>query len=176
MRCQIVRQKLEAYAVEEITPQVRAGIEGHLRSCSGCRDVLARQTELEALVRNLPAPPVPDGFADRLMARARVCGDLPRRGSPSRWKALGWLGPGRLWQKTGSAAALAAGLAAGLLIGGLMGGQTWQHSALRIGTGNRVLEADLVGASGLGSLAGLGDTSLGGTYLGMTWAPDDEGV
>lgn len=167
MRCQTVRQKLEAYAAEEIAPQVRAGIEGHLQSCSGCRAALASQKELEALVRSVPAPPVPDGFAGRLMSGARVRVGSPRPVSPS-----GWLGPGRLGLGTGTAAALAAGL----LIGGLMGGQTWQRSAVWTGAGNQVVEADPVGASGLGFLAGLGDRSLGEAYLGMTWAPDDEGA
>ena len=172
MRCQTVRQKLEAYAAAEVTPQVRERIEGHLRSCSGCREALARQKELEALVRSVPAPPVPDGFAGRLMARARVRGESPRRVSPSGWKPLGWLGPQRLRLGVGTAAALAAGL----LIGGFMGWQTWQRSAVQIGAGNQVVEADPVGASNLSFLTGSGEKSLGEAYLGLTWAPNDEGT
>ncbi len=172
MRCQTVRQKLEAYAAAEVAPQVRQRIEGHLQSCSGCREALACQRELEALIRSVPALPVPDGFAGRLMAEARLRGELPRPVSHSGWKPLGWLGPQRLRLGAGTAAALAAGL----LIGGLMGSQTWQRWAVRIGPGDQVVEADPVGASGFSFLTGLGDRSLGEAYLGLTWTPDDEGT
>ena len=57
-----------------------------------------------------------------------------------------------------------------------MGRQTWQRPAVQIGAGNQVVEADPVGASGLSFLTGLGDKSLGEAYLGLTWAPDDEGT
>jgi hypothetical protein len=70
----------------------------------------------------------------------------------------------------------AAALAAGLLIGGFMGRQTWQRSAVQIGAGNQVVEADPVGDSGLSLLTSLDDNSLGEAYLGLTWAPDDEGT
>ena len=172
MRCQTVRQKLEAFAAAGVAPQVRERINGHLRSCSGCREALARQKELEALIRSVPAPPVPDGFAGRLMVRARVRGQTPRPVSRSGWKPLGLLGPQQLRLGAGTAAALAAGL----LIGGFMGRQTWQRSAVQIGARNQVVEADPVGASGLSFLTGLGDKSLGEAYLGLTWAPDDEGI
>jgi len=172
MRCQAVRQKLEAYAAAEVPPQVRKRIKGHLQSCSECREALARQKELEALIRNVPAPPVPDGFAGRLMARARVRGEAPRPVSPSGWNHFRWLEPQRVRLATGTAAALAAGL----MIGGLMGRQTWQRSAAQIGTGNQVIETDPVGASGLSLLTRLGDKSLGEAYLGLTWVPDDEGT
>ena len=170
MRCQTVRQKLEAYAGAELAPQVCERIEDHLRSCSGCREALARQKELEALVRSVPAPPVPDGFAGRVMAGARVRGELPRPVSRAGWRPFGWLEPERLRLGAGTAAALAAGL----LIGGFMGRQTWQRSDVQSVAGDQMVEADPVTASGLSFLAGLGDSSLGEAYLGLTWAPDDE--
>jgi len=170
MRCQTVRQRLEALAAEEVAPHVRKEMEGHLRSCSGCRAAWARQKQLATLIRSVPAPPVPDGFAGRLVARARVGRESARPVSPSGWRSLGWLGPRRLRLGMGTAAALAAGL----LIGGLMGRQTWPRSAVQIGAGNQVVEADPVEASGLGFLTSLGDQSLGEAYLGLTWAPDDE--
>ena len=106
------------------------------------------------------------------MARARVRWESPRPLSRSGWTPLGWLGPQRLRLGAGTAAALAAGL----LIGGFMGRQTWQPSAVQIGAGNQVVEADPVGASGLSFLTSLGDKSLGEAYLGLTWAPEEEGI
>ena len=172
MRCQTVRQKLEAYAAAEVPPQVRERIEGHLQSCSECREALARQKELEALIRNVPAPPVPDGFAGRVMARAHVRGELPRPVSTSEWNPFRRLGRERLRLGAGTAAALAAGL----LIGGLMGWQTRQRSAVRSVAGDQMVETDPVAASGLSFATGLGGKSLGEAYLGLTWVPDDEGT
>ena len=133
---------------------------------------LARQKELETLVCSVPAPPVPDGFAGRVMARARLRGELPRPVSRSGWNAFGWLDPQRLRLGVGTVTALAAGL----LIGAFIGGQTWQRSAVQLGVGTQVVEGDPVATSGFNSLTGLGDKSLGEAYLGLTWTPDNEGT
>jgi len=172
MRCQTVRQKLEAYADAEVTPQVRERINGHLRSCLGCREALARQKELEALVRSVSAPPVPDGFAGRLMARARLVGEVPRPVSRSGWNPFDRLEPQRL--RMGLAAT--AALAAGLLVGVYLGRHTWQPSDQRLGGHTQMMQADPVAASGLGSLTGLGDNSLAEIYLGLASAPNDPGT
>ena len=172
MRCQTVRQKLEAYAAEEVAPHVRKRISRHMRSCLECREALARRKELEVLLRSVPAPAVPDGFADRVMGKANVQGGIARPLSSSGRAPLGWLGPRQFRLGTGIAAALAVGL----LIGGLMARQTWQRSVAEMSRGDQVIEADPVGASGLSFLAGLGDMSLGEAYLGLTGLPNNRAM
>ena len=131
-----------------------------------------RQKELEALVRSVPAPPIPDGFADRLMARARLGGKVPRPVSRSPWKPLGWLKP----QRFHTGLATTAALAAGLLVGVYLGQHTWQPSEQRSPRHTQMMQADPVAASSLGNLTGLGDDSLAAAYLGLTSAPNDPGT
>lgn len=174
MRCSTVRRKLEALAADEAAPRLRAKIDEHLRSCPECRRAWARQRKLAALVRGVPAPPMPDGFAERVMVEARLRGELPRPVSRSGWKSLGWLGPRRFRL----AAATSAALVAGLLIGGFLGSQTWPHPGERAGEGSptATAEDDPVGASRLGVLASLGEQSLGEAYLDLTRAPNGTGA
>lgn len=128
--------------------------------------------KLEALIRSVPAPPVPDGFADRLMARARQAGEVPRPVSRSGRNPLGWLEPQRL--RVGLAAT--AAVAAGLLVGVYLGHHTWRPSDQRLGGHTQMIQADRVAASGLGYLTGVGDNSLAEVYLRLTSAPDDSGT
>ena len=172
MRCQAIQEKLEAFTARELAPHLRKKIEGHLRTCSECRDALTRQQRLEALVRSVPETPVPDGFSGRVMARARLADEVPDPVSRSKWNVVGWLAPQRLRLGLVTAAALAAGL----LIGVVMGQQTWQHSLGESGAEIQMVEGDPVAASELSLLAGLGDKSLGEVYLGMTRVPNNGGT
>lgn len=172
MRCPAVLEKLEAYAARELAPRARARIEAHLRSCPACRRALARREQLEAVVRAVPAPPVPDGFADRVMVRARQGVKLPHALPRSLCHPLRWLEPQRL--RTGLAAV--AALAAGLLVGVYLGQHTWQPSDQGPRGPTRVSPADPVAASGLGHLADFGDSSLAEAYLSLTSAPDNQGT
>jgi len=131
-----------------------------------------REQELEALIRSVPAPPVPDGFAGRLMAKARLRGETPRPSSRSEWNPFGWLEPQRL--HTGLAATTA--LAVGLLVGVCLGQHTWRPFDQRWDGHARMTQADPVAASGLGYLTGRGDNSLAETYLGLTSTQNDPGT
>jgi len=131
-----------------------------------------REQELEALIRSVPAPPVPDGFSGRLMARARMEGDRPHPASRSGWNPFGRLERHPL--HTGLAAT--AALAAGLLVGVYLGQHTWQPSEQRSDGYARMTRADPVAASGLGYLTGRGDDSLAETYLGLTSTQNDPGT
>jgi anti-sigma factor RsiW len=172
MRCHKVQQKLEDQTAGELTPQEQKRIEGHLRRCSLCQVALARQQSLKALVANVPAPPLPDGFAERVMAEARQRGRF-RHGVPRvTWNGLGWLEPQRLRLAMGPVAALAAGL----FIGAFMGWETWQGSAMQRSFGTQVAEGDFAAGSDVSFLTDLGDRSLGNAYLGLTRTSANEGT
>ena len=172
MRCPAVLEKLEAYAARELAPRARGQIEAHLRSCPACRRALARRKQLEAVVRAVPAPPVPDGFGDRVMVRARQGVKSPQPVPRSLWNPVCWLEPQRLHVGLAAMAALAAGL----LVGVYLGQHTWQLSDQGSGGPTQVSPADPVAASGLGHLADFGDSSLAATYLSLTSAPDNQGT
>ena len=117
MRCEKVQQKLDAYAANELTPAVREQVASHLAACEACRQALARQRELATLLRGVPAPPVPEGFAARLMAAAQE--RLAARKRPIPVFATPW----RWWTSVPVPMRLAAAavLAISLSLGALMG-------------------------------------------------------
>ena len=170
MRCRTVLEKLEAYAARELASRVHRQMEAHFRSCPACRRALARRKQLEAVVRTVPAPAVPDGFADRVMALARQGLRSPQPVPRSLWNPLCRLEPQRL--RMGLAAT--AALAAGLLVGVYLGQHTWRLSDQRSGARTPMMRADPVAASGLGYLTDSGDPSLAETYLSLASAPDDQ--
>jgi len=165
MRCREVQHKLDLFATGEVTPLERARIEVHLGSCAGCRQRLARLRRLEELLAAAPAPPPPEGFAARVVARAKERQAATARGTSRPRPARS------AWDRIRFTAATAAALAAGLVLGLFMGRETWQSGALRppVAAGQR---ADPVAASGFEALVEPGGDSLAQTYLELTAATD----
>lgn len=168
MRCEQVRQKLDAYAANELTAGVRQQVENHLTMCDACRQAVDRQQELAALLRGVPAPPVPQGFRarvmtaaqDRLAARKRP---IPAFATPWRW----WTSvpvPMRL--------AAAAVLAISLSLGALMG----RGVARSVAAGpSESAQADPTAVYNLDFLADAPSGSLADAYLTLASARAEEG-
>ena len=128
-----------------------------------CRDELARQEQLLALLRgDSTIPPVPEGFSGRVMAKARQ--RLAVRRPPDTAPAS----PRRWWQSVSIPlrAEAAAVLAAGLLIGVFMGQQTWQ-SAHRA-TSRQATQADPSAVYQLDYLSDAPGGSLAESFLTLT--------
>ena len=166
MRCDEVQQRLDLYATKELPHAVRERIEAHLESCDVCREALARVRRLEDLFTGSPAPPVPDGFAARVVAQAEErqaivtsSSRMPRPSLRSTWK--------RFQFSAGTAAALVGGL----LIGLFMGHGTWRSFG-RQPPATATRPADPVAASGFEYLIEPGGDSLAQAYLGLTAASD----
>ncbi len=166
MHCCEAREKLDLFAAQEVTSSERAAIEAHLASCAECRAALARLRRLGELLAAWPAPPVAQGFAGRVVARAK-----------QQQTAVGGRRPGRLgwarsaWNRIRFPAATAAALAAGLVLGLWMGHHTWRSGVQRPPAASRG-GGDLLAASGLGELAEPGGDSLGEAYLQLITAAD----
>jgi anti-sigma factor RsiW len=166
MRCSEVQQKLDLFATGELESSMRERIEDHLESCAECRESLVKLRRFEDLVSATPAPPVPHGFADRVVAQARErqaivtrSGRTPRVSSPSEWK--------RFESSAGTAAALVAGLVMGIF----MGHQTWQPGG-RQPSAATSQPADALADSSFEHLAKPGGDSLAQAYLGLTATSD----
>lgn len=72
MRCRRVRSRLGALADGELDAAERLSVQAHLTGCEACRGRLAEIQEMDALLGgSLSVPPVPTGFAARVMAEAR---------------------------------------------------------------------------------------------------------
>lgn len=70
MCCRNVKSKLNRYLDGELAAEDRGDIERHVGACSACREALERLHAAEAALAQLAtAPDVPDGFAERVVAR-----------------------------------------------------------------------------------------------------------
>jgi anti-sigma factor RsiW len=162
MRCGEVQQRLDLYATKELAHTVCERIEAHLESCDQCREALARLRRFEELLAAAPAPPVPDGFAERVVAQAEA------RRVRARSAPLSPLGRSRIdWERIGSSAGTVAALAAGLIVGMFMGHETWQATCHQ-GGAPAARPADPGAASGFEYLVEPGGDSLAQAYLGLT--------
>ena len=168
MRCEQVRQKLDVYAANELAAGVREQVESHLAACDACRRALARQRELAALLRGVPAPPVPEGFAPRLMAAAR------ERVSASERPAAAPTSPWRWWTSVPVPMRLAAAavLAISLSLGALMG---WDTARGVAAAPSASAQADPTAVYNLDFLADAPSGSLAEAYLTLASAPAEEG-
>jgi len=165
MWCLTVKRKLNAFLDAEIPAAERARVEEHLRECASCRQALDRLRGIAATLAQLPAPPpVPDGFAERLMARAA------RRVKQASHRPVGV----RLWPSFSPAmrVAAAATLALGLGLGALMG---WDLSRTPPEPSRLAAAAEPNAVYGLDYLSEAPDGSLAGVFLTLASAANERG-
>ena len=116
MRCEYVKQKLDRYLQGDLSERDSNEIKRHLSKCRDCSDVLYRLRKLEGVFKDTPIPPVPEGFTDCLMQRARRRQDSQKSPEPTVIRLWEWFGRADL-KKTAVAAAVIIGLSIGLLMG-----------------------------------------------------------
>ena len=123
MRCDEVQDLLEHYVAGGLAAKDREQTDLHLGGCEDCQKMLGRLQAMVGLLRSQPLPAAPEGFSDRVMAKAwgRVW-LTPGSSAP--------IGPLRWWRAASlpmQAAAMLL-LALGLVAGGFMGRDYWVHS------------------------------------------------
>ena len=67
--CYAVRRELSNYLEDDLTPQLRFRIEGHLENCSHCTAVYAGMRNVVRLLGDEKAIELPTGFSQRLFKR-----------------------------------------------------------------------------------------------------------
>jgi len=161
MRCRPIREKLDLYAAGELSPSAVEQMESHLQGCPACRKELAKLRKLETLLRTAATPPVPEGFAARVLTKAKerppatvAARPLARRVAPLSWE---WIGA-------------SAALAVGLMIGVFMGNATWRAAGPPPVAA--VQPIDLLAVSSFEHLVEPGGDSLAQAYLQLTSGPD----
>jgi anti-sigma factor RsiW len=70
MRCEEVREQLAAYLAGELPVDVFRATQAHLAECAACRAELARVDAFAGVLAGIHMPPVPSGFASRIVATA----------------------------------------------------------------------------------------------------------
>jgi anti-sigma factor RsiW len=93
MRCEKVKESLEAYVEGELVESEREEMEAHISHCQSCKQELALAQSIPRLIGSLPTPPVPEDIIPDTLRRLREKSAAKRR-----WlRAFGMISP-RKWQ------------------------------------------------------------------------------
>ena len=96
--CFSVSELLEKYFDQEVTDEERSIVEGHLKSCTSCQDVLNSLKEL----RNLIKAPVEETLREEQFEWVwlRIREEIRREEKLTLWKSVqSWINPSRFFQK-----------------------------------------------------------------------------
>jgi anti-sigma factor RsiW len=117
MRCVTVRKELNRCLDAELAPNARENVERHLLACPACRAALAQLQEVSELWNVLETPPVPEGFADRVMQQAhKRTASQPKQARHWPWRRWWW--EQSLAMRAAAVSVVVAGLAVGVVMGG----------------------------------------------------------
>lgn len=72
MKCEEVLRNKYDFIDGYLSLKKSASVKSHLDTCKRCMDDFRQEEELLAAFRNLPVPPPSDGFADRVLQKART--------------------------------------------------------------------------------------------------------
>ena len=164
MHCENVQEHLNRFTAGDLPMADRRAVQAHLAECAACRAKLAEFDALAGVVASMPTPPIPSGFASRVMAAARK----RQAGQPvAAWNLLRW------WRLTSAPmhAAAAAVLIVGLTVGVALG-WTSAPSAARAET---VAQTDPVAVYQIDYLGEAPSGSLADSYLTLVAATDEGG-
>ncbi len=153
MLCEEVRARLNAYMDTELPETATQEIEEHLRACAGCNAALEQLRKADSLLDVDVPPPVPHGFADRVMAAANTKEQGPASSPVPLWPSL---------------LRIAAAVLIGLGIGGWMASDLWRDSEASTATAR----IDVSEAYSLDALADAPNGSLADSYLSLASASD----
>ena len=166
MRCEDVTTRLDSYADGELQAAVAAKVTAHLESCESCRQSRQRLEQLAAVLGQASVPPVPAGFAARLMAKARS--RHPAAASAG-WNPLRWWRLVPAPMHAAAAAVLVIGLALGLVVG-------WTTSpAGQAPPAQAAVQTDPLDAYSLDYLGDAPSGSLADSYLALVSGRNGEG-
>jgi anti-sigma factor RsiW len=161
MRCITVRKQLNRYLDAELAPRAREEVECHLSACPACRAALAELQGVAGMWAALKTPPVPEGFAARVMQEARKRTPPKPQRAGSSWPLLRWWWEQSLAMRTGAAAMVVVGVFAGAFLG-------FSSSRPLAEAGGPARPANAV-AENLTLLSGTPHGSLDQTYLALAF-------
>lgn len=164
MNCQDVKNQLRAFSIGELPRRVRQIVQVHVSECDACRSELAKIDALAGVLAAAQAPPIPSGFAARVLTTARQRLETEQFES---WNLLSW------WRLTSAPmhAAAAAVLVIGLTIGLVMGAASGPLPA----TDAKNAQPDPVDTYQLDYLGEAPDGSLADNYFALAATTREEG-
>ena len=159
MLCNDVQDSLKVYIDGAMGPEQRRAVEAHLQSCANCRAALERIDRLAVVLLDAKPPPVPPGFASRVMlaAKSRKRATNVAAGNPWQWwKSIS------MPMRAAAAAVLIVGVSVGLLMSWAAGPPI---AAL----------ADPLDAYNLDYLSDAPKGSIAESYVALAWGSNDGG-
>lgn len=148
MLCKEFRSRLSACLDGELPETATQEIEEHLRVCAGCNAALDQLRKADSLLDADVPPPVPHGFADRVMSAANAGEPKPTPATVPLWPSL---------------LRIAAAVLIGLGFGGWMASDLWRDSEAPTAT----TQADVTEAYNIDALADAPNGSLAASYLSL---------
>ncbi len=156
MRCQDVQNQLRAFSIGELPMDVRQTIQAHVSECAACRAELAKIDALAGVFALAQTPPIPSGFAARMLATARQRLETEQIET---WNLIRWWRVASAPMHAAAAAVLVIGLTIGLLMGTASG--PWPTQAVG------QMRSDPVDAYLLDYLGEAPSDSLADSYLAL---------
>ncbi|MFP4176319.1 MAG: anti-sigma factor family protein [Candidatus Brocadiia bacterium] len=163
MRCQDFYRHIDAYMTGELGEDTREQMEKHLSSCRDCRAALDDAYHIRAAFAAGDTPPVPEGFHESVMARAREENGVKER--PGILDPFGHLS---MLETPLRAAAVAAGVIVALGIGILVGRDLAEATAARQTQPVGREESDAVSSLGAEYLGEYPPESVSRAYANLT--------
>jgi len=139
MRCEQIKELLSPYLDQVTDERENHLVEAHLEGCEDCRQELEQLQQIHALLCNLDAPQIPEGFAEdlhwRLLKERRrlIAPKEPARPSKQGWIAAAVAG-----------LALAAGIYASTLLPVGNIAQLWQNDTDKKDNSAKVAVEDII--------------------------------
>ena len=167
MWCHDVQDNLKAYIDGAMAPEQRGAVEAHLQSCAACRAALERTDRLAVVLLGTKPPPVPAGFASRVMLAAK---------SRKRARSLVADNPWQWWKgismpmRAAAAAVLIVGVSVGLLMSWAAGPPTAAPAGREVAAA-----ADPLDAYHLDYLSDTPEGSIAEGYLALVWGGNEGG-
>jgi len=158
MRCDTVIVKLDAYLAGELPHAIRVEVAVHVQGCVACRNALDQAQRLASLLSEIPTPPVPDCFTERVLARIK---NQREQETPARSIRAWWLTLSAP-MRAAAAAMLLLGTTAGVVLG-------WSTAPVPQNAALVQAEqtSDLFAGYGLDSLGYAPDGSLAEGYMDL---------
>jgi anti-sigma factor RsiW len=163
MKCEEVQKKLNDYKSGSLPAEIYRVVQAHITECRECSTLLSKVDTLAGALTGAQEPPIPTGFAFRVLAAAR---QRQKAETFAVWNLKRW------WQLTPQMhAAAAAVLIIGLSVGLVMG---WAAKPL-VSQPSTVVQVDSLEAYQLASLGEESGGSLADSYLTLAMATDEGG-
>ena len=164
MHCENVQEQFNRFAAGDLPMADRQAVQAHLAKCAACRAKVAEFDALAGVLADTPMPPIPSGFASRVMAAARQ----RQQAQPlAAWNLPRWWRLASAPMHAAAATVLIVGLTVGVVLG-----WTSAPSAARAETAAEVDPVDVYQIDYLGEAP---SGSLANSYLTLVSATDEGG-